>query len=110
MCFKRGVIFGEEFMHVSLTAVLREGRSLVRSSCSWLWKTPVAGGGAGGSVWIVCSEARGVGAVTAFGASGAGNGGGGGGGGRISVQCESLRKFNVSTKAGGGECFAGGII
>lgn len=54
-------------------------------------------------MWIMCSEARGVGAITAFGAKGGGSQGGGGGGGRISVQCESLHKFNVSTKAGGGE-------
>ena len=37
------------------------------------------------------------------GGGGGGSSGGGGGGGRISVQCESLHKFNVTAKAGGGE-------
>ena len=54
-------------------------------------------------MWIECSEARGVGSITSLGAAGGGSSGGGGGGGRISVQCESLHKFNVTAKAGGGE-------
>lgn len=69
---------------------------------------PVTGGGAGGSVWIICEEIIGHGTVTANGGNGGGvpdKAGGGGAGGRISVQCENVLKFNITMKAHGGNYF-----
>ena len=61
------------------------------------------GGGAGGSIWLICNTAVGHGEIVSVGAQGHG-GGGGGGGGRISVQCVDVIKFNVSMHAHGGKC------
>ncbi|XP_076091252.1 uncharacterized protein LOC143063127 [Mytilus galloprovincialis] len=60
-----------------------------------------AGGGSGGSVWIVCDEVVGHGVITANGGNGNGQGGGGSGG-RISIQSSNTNKLNITLKAYGG--------
>ena len=62
------------------------------------------GGGAGGSIWVICSNAVGHGELVSVGGQGHSRGGGGAGG-RISVKCSDLIKFNVSMHGHGGECY-----
>jgi len=60
-----------------------------------------AGGGAGGSVWIITTNFSGSGSLAVNGGNGEPTHGGGGGGGRISIQC-STNTFSGSLTAIGG--------
>ena len=62
----------------------------------------LAGGGSGGSIWIVCKDVQGHGSISVNGGSGYGQGGGGGAG-RIAVQAQELGKFNITLSAHGGQ-------
>ena len=66
----------------------------------------IAGGGAGGSIWIECEEIIGHGWMYANGGNGRGTSkqaGGGGGGGRISIETTNANKLNITLEAHGGE-------
>ena len=74
--------------------------------------TCISGGGAGGSVWIVCEEIIGHGWITANGGNGGGTtavAGGGGSGGRISIVADNVNKLNITLEAHGGKFFEYGI-
>lgn len=60
-----------------------------------------AGGGAGGSIWMVATNFTGAGSLSANGGAGEPAHGGGGGGGRISIQC-GTNLFSGSLTAYGG--------
>ena len=67
----------------------------------------IAGGGAGGSIWIECEEIIGHGWMYANGGNGRGTSkqaGGGGAGGRISIETTNAHKLNITLEAHGGEC------
>ena len=66
-----------------------------------------AGGGAGGSIWVVALNFSGAGSLTANGGAGEPIHGGGGGGGRISVQC-GTNNFSGSLAAFGGNGWQSG--
>ncbi|HEU5069511.1 MAG TPA: Ig-like domain-containing protein [Verrucomicrobiae bacterium] len=71
-----------------------------------------AGGGAGGSVWLVATNFAGSGAISANGGAGEPALGGGGGGGRIAIQC-ATNMFTGSLTAQGGlgwQCGGAGTI
>jgi len=60
------------------------------------------GGGAGGSVWIICNVLTGSGTITANGGKGKG-GGGGGGGGRIKIETNDSTGWSGTVQASGGQ-------
>ena len=72
------------------------------------------GGGAGGSIWVICQDLEGGGAFSADGGNGSYetgvfyHGGGGGGGGRIAIHVSGTNSFSGSVSAVGGDGKDGG--
>jgi hypothetical protein len=67
-----------------------------------------AGGGSGGSIWIVATNFSGAGSLSASGGAGEPTHGGGGGGGRISIQCGTdLFAGSLTARGGAGWSFGG---
>lgn len=75
------------------------------------WWGAGAGGGSGGSIWIVSSGLSGSGLITASGGNGGNTvhgSGGSAGGGRIRIQCQGSITFSGSLRAYGGSTVSQG--